>query len=336
MVQKRFSRRELDQGKRNRKYRSYFQNFQLIEYSTGDMQSLSLINQSKDSHSRIDFAYLSDFSVSPGHVSQSGEGTVIFVGYGLKDEEKAYNDFAGVKVEGKIILRVKGYPGHMDENSTSFKKFRPENRWQEYRMNREKNEIAGKLGAVAILEVDLESDDMMAWSGNLPFRFNTAMYEGDERPDSYYDSRMMLPGDEMEQTPPVFSISRRMAAKIMEGSELSLDQFETEAAANPTPASKELKNKQISFQTTVDSKMINARNVVGVIKGKDTTEMIVVGAHYDHLGKHSGFIWNGADDNASGTVGVMTIARACMATGEKPEKTIVFAAWTGEEKGLWG
>jgi Zn-dependent M28 family amino/carboxypeptidase len=50
----------------------------------------------------------------------------------------------------------------------------------------------------------------------------------------------------------------------------------------------------------------------------------------------NGYIWNGADDNASGTVGVMTIAKACMATGVKPKRSIVFAAWTGEEKGLLG
>ena len=61
-----------------------------------------------------------------------------------------------------------------------------------------------------------------------------------------------------------------------------------------------------------------------------------MGAHYDHLGKFDGWIWNGADDNASGTVGVMTIAKAFKATGKKPEKSVIFAAWTGEEKGLWG
>ena len=65
-------------------------------------------------------------------------------------------------------------------------------------------------------------------------------------------------------------------------------------------------------------------------------EFIVVGGHYDHLGMHDGVIYNGADDNASGTVGVMTIAKAFKATGKKPEKSVIFAAWTGEEKGLFG
>jgi Zn-dependent M28 family amino/carboxypeptidase len=102
------------------------------------------------------------------------------------------------------------------------------------------------------------------------------------------------------------------------------------------PSAKELTGKTLHLKTSVDSKLIRAQNVVGVLPGKDTTEIIVIGAHYDHLGIHDGWIWNGADDNASGTVGVMSIAKACMATGEKPEKTIVFCAWTGEEKGLLG
>jgi Zn-dependent M28 family amino/carboxypeptidase len=73
-----------------------------------------------------------------------------------------------------------------------------------------------------------------------------------------------------------------------------------------------------------------------MIEGEKKDEFIVVGAHYDHVGKYNGWIWNGADDNASGTVGVMTIAKAFKATGKKPEKTVIFALWTGEEKGLWG
>jgi Zn-dependent M28 family amino/carboxypeptidase len=54
------------------------------------------------------------------------------------------------------------------------------------------------------------------------------------------------------------------------------------------------------------------------------------------MGMNRGYIWNGADDNGSGTVGVMTIAKAIMETGIRPEKTIIVALWTGEEQGLLG
>jgi Zn-dependent M28 family amino/carboxypeptidase len=82
--------------------------------------------------------------------------------------------------------------------------------------------------------------------------------------------------------------------------------------------------------------MVKVRNVIGVIEGKKSDEVLVIGAHYDHIGASGGYINNGADDNASGTVAVLTIAKAIAATGEKPDKTIVFALWTGEEKGLLG
>jgi Zn-dependent M28 family amino/carboxypeptidase len=83
-------------------------------------------------------------------------------------------------------------------------------------------------------------------------------------------------------------------------------------------------------------KRINVRNVVAMIEGVNKDEVIVVGAHMDHMGMSEGRVWNGADDNASGTVGVMTIASAFAATGVKPQKTVLFCAWTGEEKGLLG
>ena len=82
--------------------------------------------------------------------------------------------------------------------------------------------------------------------------------------------------------------------------------------------------------------LVPVRNILGIIEGKDTEQYIVLGAHYDHLGIKDGCIWNGADDNASGTVGIMTIAKAIAETGVKPEKSIIFAFWTAEEVGLLG
>jgi Zn-dependent M28 family amino/carboxypeptidase len=81
---------------------------------------------------------------------------------------------------------------------------------------------------------------------------------------------------------------------------------------------------------------VRVRNVIGVIEGNNPDQVIVLGAHYDHLGSANGYTWNGADDNGSGTVGVMTIAKAIMETGIKPEKTIIVALWTAEEEGLLG
>lgn len=82
------------------------------------------------------------------------------------------------------------------------------------------------------------------------------------------------------------------------------------------------------------------RNVLARIEGKNPEEIVVVGAHYDHLGYdpllQGDKIFNGADDNASGVQAVLQILKAFMATGQQPEKTVIFAFWDGEEKGLFG
>jgi len=78
-------------------------------------------------------------------------------------------------------------------------------------------------------------------------------------------------------------------------------------------------------------------NIVGVLPGSDLADQIVmVGAHFDHLGSSANGIFRGADDNASGTSVVMEVARAICNSGLKPRRTIVFASWTGEEAGLIG
>lgn len=84
----------------------------------------------------------------------------------------------------------------------------------------------------------------------------------------------------------------------------------------------------------------NMRNVLGYIAGKNSNGAVVIGAHYDHLGirptNTNDSIYNGADDNASGVSAVLQVAKAFIESGEKPERTVVFALWDGEEKGLLG
>lgn len=85
---------------------------------------------------------------------------------------------------------------------------------------------------------------------------------------------------------------------------------------------------------------LSMRNVLGMIPGKNTKEYVIVGAHFDHLGidpvLDGDQIYNGADDNASGVSAVLQIARAFLASGQQPERNVIFAFWDGEEKGLLG
>lgn len=110
------------------------------------------------------------------------------------------------------------------------------------------------------------------------------------------------------------------------------------------------RQKRVRFSVHPDSiqkysqlpahRKLELRNVLGYIEGKNKNEYVVMGAHYDHLGMDEVLdgdkIYNGADDNASGVSAVLQIAKAFLASGEKPQRTIIFALWDGEELGLLG
>ncbi len=85
---------------------------------------------------------------------------------------------------------------------------------------------------------------------------------------------------------------------------------------------------------------LNLRNVMAKIDGKNPDEIVIIGAHFDHLGVDplldGDQIYNGADDNASGVAAALQIARAFVESGVQPERTVIFAFWDGEEKGLLG
>ncbi|RLD59138.1 MAG: hypothetical protein DRI97_01725 [Bacteroidetes bacterium] len=330
------TRAERMAGKRPSSYRTFYQSFNLIETRAGKDHELSLSETTAGGSRTLNFTYQTDFSVQASGVSTELELPIVFVGYGHTDEENGYDDFKDVDVKDKIILRLSGYPGHTDETSKAYDTFSSDWGRGRWTLMRAKNERASELGAAAVIEVNPGSDVGAAWAANLPFRVNSGNYEGVKPRASYYETRMSLPGNELSSATVRITVSDRVMNELVKGTGVDLEAFQEKVKSSLKPDSKALAGKKLRVKTTVDSKLIRARNVVGVLPGKDTTEIIVVGGHYDHLGIHDGWIWNGADDNGSGTVGVMSIARACKATGEKPEKTIVFCAWTGEEKGLLG
>ncbi len=102
--------------------------------------------------------------------------------------------------------------------------------------------------------------------------------------------------------------------------------------------------KQFTFSIATKSEMVWTQNVVALWEGSDATlksEMVAVGAHYDHVGTNPNApgedkIWNGADDDGSGTVAVLSIAEALAKAKTRPKRSILFVWHAGEEKGLWG
>ena len=316
---------------------NYFQEFALMKTENSDDHELAVITETHGSRKTTRFAYSNDFGfMNRPIISQEGEFPVVFVGYGLVNKEEDYDDYAGVTVKGKVVVRLIGFPGHRDTTSTAYKKFHPGgNEWTKYREELDRNELAIEKGAVAVIAVYTTRDITLDFAKNV-FRYNFGDYEGDVPPVSSHTNRMYFPGDTVSKSIPVFSATHRVANELTTGTKVSLETFEKQVQETMKPDSRELRDKRVYFRQTVKTSVIVARNVLGMIEGKNPDEILVVGAHYDHLGKYDGNVYNGSDDNASGTVAVMSIARACMATGIKPERTLIFAAWTAEEKGLLG
>jgi hypothetical protein len=313
--------------------RTYFQNMNMIEYGPGKEQQFTVITKDGTGESSVDFGYKTDFNIRTGTVGRSAYTQVVFAGYGYSNEKYGYDDYKKLDVKGKVVLILAGFPGYKDINSEAYKKFRPEGRLA-FALDRDKAELAGKHGAIAVIQIRPGEDPTSDWVTN-PIYSVKGRYTESDSPVSG-EKRMTLQQDTLKEAVPVFTVTRRVINQILEGTGVDLPSFEKAASEKMLSASVALPGKFVQFRTTVESRIVKSRNVLGYIEGEKKNEVVVVGGHYDHLGKSDGWIFNGADDNASGTVGVMTIARAIAASGKKPEKTIVFAAWSGEEKGLLG
>jgi hypothetical protein len=142
-----------------------------------------------------------------------------------------------------------------------------------------------------------------------------------------------LPG---KSSPDNFSrifVSAKTANEILRGTGYDIDDFIKKSESDYISPASEIKDKTIYLKATVKTETVRVRNVIGIIEGKDPDQVIVLGAHYDHLGIFNGYTWNGADDWVRDR-GVMTIAKAIMEMGVKPDKTIIIALWSAEEAGL--
>ena len=324
--------------------KTYFQSFDLVESAPGPVQELSVITKAGGGQQAVDFNYLTDFSLSAGQVGIEAEVPVVFVGYGLVDEKNGYDDFKGLDLKGKIVIKLTGFPGHLDTSSKTYAKFKPEApaqmddqaaRIQRFRGGGSRFPWATEKGVLGLIDYRTGNNPTAQWASNIPFRYNTSRYEGDV-PQTSGRSRMSMMGSTVGGGMITLTVTDRVISELLNGLGYDFAALEKQIQETGKPASRVLAGKFIHIKTTVESKITRVRNVVGYLEGEDTKNVIVIGAHYDHLGKQNGFIYNGADDNASGTVGVMTIAKAMMASGVKPKQSILFCAWTGEEKGLLG
>ncbi len=304
--------------------RSYFQNFILLKTEPGDEQLLQLISDDGKAVKTKNFTYNVDFLVRPTDPAIEINAPVIFAGYGIINYELKYNDFRNLDVKGKFILRITGRPKFMRES---------QDQGTYLASVRETESILKARGAIGIIEFNTTASvvgypDRKDFTNMSPSEFNPRP----GNPSARYSIPGKLPSDDLIR----ITISVKTANEILNGSGINIDDYIKKADSNETYPMPELVNKAIYLKTTVKTEQVAVRNILGIIEGNNPDEVIVLGAHYDHMGISNGYIWNGADDNGSGTVGVMTLAKAIMETGSKPEKTIIIALWTAEEEGLLG
>jgi hypothetical protein len=316
--------------------KTYFQNINFLESAPVDDQTFGLVYTDGGAKKKITFSYRTDFNLTASGVGVDFEAPIVFVGYGIQNAEAGLDDFKGIDVKGKIVFRLSGMPGIRDTGSIAYKKLKLNDRANMMTYMMGKNDILEKLGAAAVIDFTPGMDILQNVVSNYPFRFDTQFYEGTKRLISGTTGRLSIPEDTLRSGLNIITVSSRVANEILKNAGIDLMKYEKEATEKLKSASKELKGKYAFIKTTVKTKVLRGRNVVGMIEGENPNEVIVVGGHYDHVGTNDGYIWNGADDNGSGTIGVMTIAKAFAESGVKPKRTIIFACWTGEEKGLLG
>lgn len=313
--------------------RSYFQNISFVETTPGGVQECWLIIREGNSSTEYQLQYQTDFSINPGSYSIDIEAPIVFVGYGIVDKKLGVDDYKKKDISGKIVLRMAGFPGWRDPASPAYSRFAGAGNPPQY--DAAKDRIASEKGALAVIEIRNGSTGFTPAVTNVPFRYNTETYEGDVPFNTQPRRRLSLPGTGTVSIPRV-SLSDRALNSMLTQLRLDPVAFENGEASGKPVQDVTSGIVMLRIKSTVESRIVQGRNVIGILEGEDQDNCIVLGAHYDHIGKINGFIYNGADDNASGTVGIMTIANAFATSGIKPKNTIIFCAWTAEEKGLLG
>jgi hypothetical protein len=258
---------------------------------------------------------------------------VVFVGYGIQDKANGIDDFAGVDVKGKVIVRLNGFPGYAENTSPMYKKLVGDNLRAQSEIQRNKSTVLASMGVLGVIDLTVNRDVTKNWG---VYKFNNNPAPAENGPRTNWAS-MRLDGKEITSSPATITITERVSNFLIKEGGLDIAKYEKDAAAGTAKFKPVvLPGMTAGLNVSVNARRVNVRNVIAIIEGENPNEFVAVGAHMDHMGMDNGKIWNGADDNASGTVAVMTIAKAFIASGVKPKRSIVFCAWTGEEKGLLG
>ena len=307
---------------------SYFHEFSLHKIFLGDTNSCRITGI--DGQLR-DYLIKKEFMPFEMTADKNCSGEILFAGYGITDPESGYDDYAHIDARGKIVFVLKRGPRQNDPASPF---------WihKEVSLTRVDEKIRNAIahGAAGILLATDPLHNRLLMPRGFPW---PNLYKGFP-PDAV---PVTVGGMEAEKTPAI-QVGEEAMVQLFG----SIDALRAEQAAIDSamaPHSRILAGCRADIRTSTRHSVQHACNVVGLLEGRDPRlkeEVVIIGAHYDHVGcSKSGTagqdsIYNGADDNASGTVGVLAAARALTAAGKRPGRSILFITFAGEEKGLFG
>ncbi|MEZ6137889.1 MAG: M20/M25/M40 family metallo-hydrolase [Pirellulaceae bacterium] len=250
-------------------------------------------------------------------------GELVFAGYGISAPELGYDDYANLDVAGKVVIVLRKEPQQNQEDS----KFDGTRSSQfAYFSTKEVNAALHKAAAMIMINdaqtaAGESGDFLLEVSGGGRALTNT-------------------------QIPTMYATRSLVEPLIKQATGKTLEELEAAIDAEFKPQSQVLEGIIASGETFVEASQIPVRNVLGLLPGAGSLkdEFLVVGAHYDHVGMGGAgslapgtvAIHNGADDNASGTTTILEVAKRMAADTSENRRSIVFIAFTAEEKGLLG
>jgi len=282
--------------------KKYFQYFD-IEYNKIESPAIFKAIIQKDT---IEYKLGKDFVLRGFTGSNNFTLPVAFCGYGISKPELGYDDYAKIDVKDKIVIVFKQNPAWKIDD-------------KDWGANypREKSLTAKKFGAKGILFVSLPNDKN-------PQPLIASVLHGDgEQPVDF----------------PQLQISHQAADDLLGIINLSIKECQTKIDQKQKPSSYLLRTKAVVNVNANYIKDAKTMNIIGLIEGSDPVlknEFVIIGAHIDHVGSQAGLLFPGANDNASGSAGVLEIAEAFVKNNIKPKRSVLFVLFAGEEQGLLG
>ncbi|MGH9426255.1 MAG: M28 family peptidase, partial [Terriglobia bacterium] len=256
-----------------------------------------------------------DFMPTSFSLTGDFQGTAIFAGHGISAPALKYDDYQDIDVTDRFVFVLRYGP---EGNN-------PHGQFHRQHALRYKAMTAREKGARGIVYID--DEEQFSKSTLSKLRYDA----------EFADSGIAA-----------LAVSLPKGRELFSRNGLDLDALKKEIAATKKPVTRDLQQIQLTFHCELRKVTPTTANVVGILEGNDPVlrnEAIVIGAHYDHIGLgelgslaegRGHQIHNGADDNASGTAGVLELARVLASQRATLKRSLVFAAFSAEEEGLMG